>query len=214
MYVFKVNHSVKPNWLIILLIPMLLISDHLWAAQQRVLILGDSLSAAYGLKQEQGWVTLLQNAWQDKGIELINAAISGETSDGALARLPRLLQQHQPDQILIEIGGNDGLRGYPIDKMRSNIGNIIKLAKEQKVKVLLQQIRIPANYGRRYTDLFTDSYALLAAQYDVPLIPFFMDDIALNSELMQNDGIHPNLKAQPLIAASMQKQLELLILSQ
>jgi acyl-CoA thioesterase-1 len=214
VYFFKVNRSVKPYWLIIILIPMLLISDHLWAAQQRVLILGDSLSAAYGLKQEQGWVTLLQNAWQDKGIELINAAISGETSDGALARLPRLLEQHKPDQILVEIGGNDGLRGYPIDKMRNNIGNIIKLAKQQDVKVLLQQIRIPANYGRRYSDLFTDSYTLLAEQYNVPLIPFFMDDIALDDDLMQMDGIHPNLKAQPLIAASMQKQLELLILAE
>lgn len=208
MHLFNINRKLKPLRLILLFIPLLVISDHLWASQQKVLILGDSLSAAYGLKQEQGWVTLLQNAWQEQNIIVINAAISGETTDGALARLPRLLEQHQPSHILIELGGNDGLRGYPVKKMQANMAQMIELAQQQGVQVLLQQIQIPTNYGRRYNELFTNSYESLAQQYKVPLLPFFLEDIALRPELMQNDGIHPNLKAQPMIAKAMQKHLE------
>lgn len=200
------------NWVtghlrLLFLIPLLLISDHLAAAQTKLLVLGDSLSAAYGLKQEQGWVSLLQNAWESQQIHVVNGAISGETTDGGLARLPRLLEQHNPSHLLIELGGNDGLQGHSVKKMRANLAKMIEIAQAQQVKVLLQEIRIPTNFGRRYNQMFTGSYSELAEIYEVPLIPFFLDDVALNPELMQKDGIHPNLEAQPLIAQFMQEKL-------
>ena len=196
---------------ILLLIPILIFSDHLWAKDYKLLILGDSLSAGYGLKQEQSWVSLLQDAWQDKSIEVINAAISGETTDGALARMPRLLNQHQPTHIFIELGGNDGLQGHPVAKMRGNIAQIIQLSKIDNVMVILQEMQVPTNYGRRYTQMFTKSFTSLAAEYDVVLLPFFLQEIALKEDLMQLDGIHPNAKAQPLIAKDMQLKLRPLI---
>lgn len=188
-------------------------SDHSKAEQIRLLVLGDSLSAAYGLKQEQGWVKLLQDALQDQGVTIINAAVSGETTDGGLARLPRLLEQHQPSHLLIELGGNDGLRGYPINKLKANIGSMIELAQAQNVVVLLQQMQIPTNYGKRYTSLFADSYKHLAETYDVPLLPFLLEEVALDPALMQPDRIHPNLDAQPRIADFMQRQLTPLLLA-
>jgi acyl-CoA thioesterase-1 len=197
--------------IILLLIPILIFSDHLWAKDYKLLILGDSLSAGYGLKQEQSWVSLLQDAWQDESIEVINAAISGETTDGALARMPRLLSQHQPTHIFIELGGNDGLQGHPVAKMRRNIAQIIQLSKIDNAIVILQEMRVPTNYGRRYTQMFTESFTSLAAEYDVVLLPFFLQEIALHEDLMQLDGIHPNGKAQPLIAKDMQLKLKPLI---
>jgi len=199
-------------WQLILLIPALFFSDHLVAVQPienktKLLVVGDSLSAAYGLKQEQGWVSLLQNAWSEKNIAVINAAISGETTDGGLARLPKLLTQHQPSHMLLELGGNDGLQGHNVKKMRDNLAQMIELAKAANVQVLLQEMRIPTNYGRRYNRMFTESYELLAEQYQIPLVPFFLEDVALKPELMQPDGIHPALEAQPLIAKFMQQQL-------
>ncbi|MGJ8678707.1 arylesterase [Paraglaciecola sp.] len=188
-----------------------MISDHLQAKQIKLLILGDSLSAAYGLKQEQGWVSLLQDAWKDKPITVINAAISGETTDGALARLPRLLEQHQPSHIFIELGGNDGLQGHPVKKMRENLKSIIHLSKDNGVNVLLQQMQIPTNYGKRYTRMFSNTYTELASELDVKLIPFFLENIALDTNLMQKDGIHPNKKAQPIIAENMQSTLGAII---
>lgn len=198
---------------LLIFIPLLLVSDQLLAKETKLLILGDSLSAAYGLKQEQGWVSLLQNAWQDQGITLINAAISGETTDGALARLPRLLKQHKPTHIFIELGGNDGLQGHPVNKMRNNLEKIIQLSLTDGVKVILQQMQIPTNYGKRYTQMFTGSYAQLAQEYSVTLIPFFLADIALDNSLMLPDGIHPNAEAQIIIAEDMQKILGEIITS-
>jgi acyl-CoA thioesterase-1 len=197
--------------IILLLIPILMYSDHLWAKDYKLLVLGDSLSAGYGLKQEQSWVSLLQDAWQNESIEVINAAISGETTDGALARMPRLLNQHQPTHIFIEVGGNDGLQGHPVAKMRRNLAQIIQLSKANSVAVILQEMQIPTNYGRRYTQMFTESFTSLAEEYEVVLLPFFLEEIALNKDLMQLDGIHPNAKAQPIIAESMQSQLRPLI---
>jgi acyl-CoA thioesterase-1 len=191
----------------LLLVPLLLISDQSWGKETKLLVLGDSLSAAYGLKQEQGWVSLLQDAWQNKGITIVNAAISGETTDGALSRLPRLLAQHQPTHIFVELGGNDGLQGHPVNKMRDNLDEIIRLAKSKQVKVILQQMQIPTNYGQRYTKMFTNSYTELAAKHEVPLLPFFLENIALDKNLMQRDGIHPNALAQPMIAKDMQQSL-------
>ncbi len=190
-----------------ILIPLLLISDQLQAKETKLLILGDSLSAAYGLKQEQGWVSLLQDAWQSKDVNVVNAAISGETTDGALARLPRLLKQHEPTHIFVELGGNDGLQGHPVSKMRNNLEKIIQLSQSNEVTVILQQMQIPTNYGKRYTQMFTSSYAKLSEKYAVIMLPFFLENIALDKNLMQRDGIHPNAEAQIIIAKDMQKIL-------
>jgi acyl-CoA thioesterase-1 len=194
-------------YLILILIPLLLISDQLQAKESKLLILGDSLSAAYGLKQQQGWVSLLQNAWRSENINVVNAAISGETTDGALARLPRLLEQHKPTHIFVELGGNDGLQGHPVSKMRNNLEKIIQLSQSSEVKVILQQMQIPTNYGKRYTQMFTSSYAQLAEKHAVIILPFFLENIALDKSLMQRDGIHPNAEAQIIIAKDMQKIL-------
>ncbi|WP_299074705.1 arylesterase [uncultured Paraglaciecola sp.] len=193
--------------LLFVVIRLLLIPDQLHAKETKLLILGDSLSAAYGLKQEQGWVSLLQDAWQDQDVNVINAAISGETTDGALARLPRLLEQHQPTHIFVELGGNDGLQGHPISKIRGNLEEIIQLSQKDKVKVILQQMQIPTNYGTRYTKMFTASYTQLAEKHALTLLPFFLENIALDKSLMQRDGIHPTAEAQIIIAKEMQKTL-------
>ncbi|MEH8020996.1 arylesterase [Rheinheimera metallidurans] len=167
------------------------------AIAQKLLILGDSLSAAYGMQQQQGWPQLLQSNtdWQ-----LVNTSISGETTAGGLARLPALLKLHQPDVVLIELGGNDGLRGFTIDSIQTNLSKIITLTKQHKATPILMQIRIPPNYGPRYGQLFSDIYPQLAEKHKLRLWPFFMDNIAVDNTLMQEDGIHPNSKAQPLIS--------------
>ncbi len=192
-------------------LPKSALSDQTDNAKFRLLVLGDSLSAGYGLMQAQSWVTLLQNAWQEHGIEVVNAAISGETSDGALARLPRLIEQHNPSHILVELGGNDGLQGHPVPKLKANLAAIIEYAQQHQVKVILQQMQIPTNYGKRYTQMFTQSYASLADTYNIPMLPFFLEQVALNPALMQKDGIHPNADAQPQIAVWMQQHLQPLI---
>ncbi|QBL09591.1 arylesterase [Rheinheimera sp. D18] len=167
------------------------------AIAQKLLILGDSLSAAYGMQQQQGWPQLLQSNtdWQ-----LVNTSISGETTAGGLARLPALLKLHQPDVVLIELGGNDGLRGFTIDSIQTNLSKIITVTKQHKATPVLMQIRIPPNYGPRYGQLFSDIYPQLAEKHKLMLWPFFMDNIAVDNTLMQEDGIHPNSKAQPLIS--------------
>jgi acyl-CoA thioesterase-1 len=201
----------KKLYTLCILIPLLLITDQLAAKEPKLLILGDSLSAAYGLKQEQGWVSLLQDAWKSKPISVVNAAISGETTDGALARLPRLLEQHQPTHIFIELGGNDGLQGHPVSKMQNNLQKIISLSRENGLKVILQEMQVPTNYGRRYTQMFTASFTKLAEKNSVDLVPFFLQNIALDKKLMQRDGIHPTAEAQVIIAKDMQEILGQLI---
>ena len=123
-----------------------------------------------------------------------------------------LLDQHEPTHLLIELGGNDGLQGHPVNKISDNISTMIEIAKGRDITVYLQQMRIPTNYGRRYTNMFTDTFSQLADYHDIPLIPFFLEEIALNKELMLPDGIHPALEAQPMIAEFMQNELERLIL--
>lgn len=171
---------------------------------QKLLILGDSLSAAYGMQQQQGWPYLLQ---QHTDWQLINASISGETTAGGAARLPALLQQHQPDAVLIELGGNDGLRGHAIATIESNLNEIITLVKQHKAAPVLMQIRIPPNYGPRYGQQFSGIYPQLAEKHQITLWPFFMDNIAIDSDLMLGDGIHPNSEAQPLISEFVGKLL-------
>ncbi|MCY7295192.1 arylesterase [Alteromonas sp. a30] len=197
----------KRLFLLIVLIPFFAHSDQSNTSGHKLLILGDSLSAAYNLKQEQGWVSLLQNAWSNNDIHIVNAAISGETSSGGLARLPRLLEQHDPTHMLIELGANDGLRGYSITKMKANLVKMIELGQAHGVQIALQEMQIPPNYGRRYTQMFTQTYHELAEEYQLTVIPFFMQDVALDKSLMQKDGLHPNAKGQPIIAEFMQSQL-------
>jgi acyl-CoA thioesterase I len=173
------------------------------AATQTILILGDSLSAAYGIPRASGWVALLQQklASEQKltSVNVVNASISGETTDGGLARLPALLQQHQPTIVVIELGANDGLRGFQIRRLRNNLEQLIQLSQSNGAKVLLTGIKIPPNYGLRYTSDFYESYTLLAAQYKIPLVPFLLDGVATHPELMQADGLHPRAEAQQKI---------------
>ncbi|WP_252728171.1 arylesterase [Alteromonas sp. C1M14] len=199
-----------------------MISDHLYAAtrdtqssaQFKLLVLGDSLSAGYGLEQEESWVSVLQNIWNEESIpiEVVNAAISGETTDGGLARLPRLLEQHHPTHLLIELGGNDGLQGHLVAKTQKNLNSMVKLARDAGATVFIQDMEIPSNYGKRYTQMFADSFDTVAAENNIVLIPFFLADIALDKTLMQRDGIHPNGTAQPQIAHFMYEQLTPLII--
>ena len=206
-------------FLLILLIPFQALSDQAEQSDTSenavLLILGDSLSAAYGLQQHEGWVSLLQKMWQDDNIpiDIVNAAVSGETTDGGLARFPRLLEQHNPTHVLIELGGNDGLQGHNIGKIRDNLDLLVSVAKESNAVVFLQEMQIPSNYGKRYTQMFTQNFNKVAEAQDVQKIPFFLEEIALNKDLMQNDGIHPNAEAQPLIANFMDRHLRSLILS-
>lgn len=183
---------------------MLLVLSFTAAAVQAktLLILGDSLSAGYGLSQQQSWVYLLQQKLkqQDSGWTLVNASISGETSAGGLARLPALLEQHKPDYVLIELGANDGLRGFPVPQLETNLNTMVQHIRQQDSKAVLMQIRIPPNYGPRYTTQFTNLYPKVAEEQQIPLWPFFMETIALKQHWMQADGLHPNLDAQPVIA--------------
>ena len=183
------------------------------AQAQTLLVLGDSLSAGYQMQVEQSWPALLNQKWQEEGGKhtLLNASISGETTQGALARLPALLKEHKPDWLLIELGGNDGLRGFAPTITRQNLANMIALAKEQQTRVVLTQIQLPRNYGARYLRQFEQIFPELAQANDLPLLPFFMDDIALRPELMMNDGIHPTPAAQPQIRDKVARFMEPLL---
>ncbi|MCF5899140.1 arylesterase [Aeromonas veronii] len=183
------------------------------AQAQTLLVLGDSLSAGYQMQVEQSWPALLNQKWQEEGGKhtLLNASISGETTQGALARLPALLKVHKPDWLLIELGGNDGLRGFAPTITRQNLASMIALAKEQQTRVVLTQIQLPRNYGARYLRQFEQIFPELAQANDLPLLPFFMDDIALRPELMMNDGIHPTPAAQPQIRDKVARFMEPLL---
>jgi acyl-CoA thioesterase-1 len=176
-------------------------SAHKSVTEYKLLVLGDSLSAAYGLTAQQGWVHILDQQWQQNNtpITVVNAAISGDTTDGGLARLPRLLTLHQPTHLYIELGGNNALQGHKPRKIKQNLMDMIELAEKNQVQVIIQEMQIPTNYGARYTEAFNDIFHDLAEQYNIVLIPFFLQDIALKPSLMQNDGIHPTKEAQPLI---------------
>ena len=180
------------------------------AADNTILILGDSLSAAYGLKQEQGWVKLLQDKYdaEQRNIELINASISGETTGGALRRLDALLEQYEPTHVLIELGANDGLRGFPVNKMQANLTSLIEKSQAANAMTALMEIYIPPNYGPRYSKMFTDSFTQVSENTNAYLMDFFVLNIAGQSDLMQNDGLHPNKKAQPLIRDEMYESIK------
>jgi len=170
-------------------------------AARTVLVFGDSLSAGYGLKPGQSWPDLLQHRLTDKGYGdvVVNASISGETSSGGIARLPRALQQHKPDIVILELGANDGLRGLPLSTIRGNLHSLIAIARATRAKVLLVGIQLPPNYGPVYTRQFRELFAQLASEQRTALVPFLLEGVALNDTLMQADGLHPNAAGQPLI---------------
>ena len=161
-------------------------------------MLGDSLSSGYGLDAEQSWVTLLENHLdaQAYGYEVVNASIAGDTSAGGLARLPSLLATYEPAIVVIELGGNDGLRGQPVAKLRQNLGRMIELVKAADARAVLTGIQIPPNYGPAYTESFARVYTELAEEHDVALVNFLMDGVVLKPELMQADRVHPNAAGQ------------------
>jgi len=173
------------------------------AQATNILLLGDSLSASYGMQASKGWASLVQKEMSKThpDFKLLNYSASGETTGGGKARLARLLDKNEVDVLWIELGGNDGLRGYPINTIRNNLSAMIAMAKESDIKVIITQIQIPPNLGKRYTSMFTKLYPVLADKEGVTLMPFFIEQVALKSELMQRDQIHPNEKAQPIIAA-------------
>ena len=184
------------------------------AEEETLLILGDSISAGYGINQKDNWVSELQTKFDNDGtsIKLINSSVSGDTTSGGLQRLRRDLQKFDPDYVLIELGGNDGLRGYPIKRIKNNLQTMIALIKNNNSKALLMQIRIPPNYGQKYTLAFERIYLELAASEEIYFLPFMLENVGLNPDLMQPDGIHPNAKAQTLIAKDMKKNLDSLLL--
>ena len=166
-----------------------------------VLVFGDSLSAGYGIDVDQSWTALLQSRLREQGYEhrVVNASISGETTEGGAERIGPALDNFSPELIILELGGNDGLRGFPPARMRQNLEKIITTSKASGAGVVLLGIRIPSNYGSRYTQAFESVFRETAESLDIPWIEFFMDGIALNEELMQADGIHPNANAQPIL---------------
>jgi acyl-CoA thioesterase-1 len=166
-----------------------------------VLVIGDSLSAGYGIDVDQSWTTLLQSRLQSQGYEhrVVNASISGDTTEGGASRIAAALENFGPDLVILELGGNDGLRGIPPDRMKDNLRAIIETSQESGASVIMLGIRIPSNYGPRYTSAFEGVYRELAEQLQIPWIEFFMEAVALDETLMQADGIHPNAKAQPIL---------------
>lgn len=190
-----------------LLLVLLLVIWPLSAAQQpTVLVMGDSLSAAYGIEQDAGWVSLLQKRLGDKA-KVVNASISGETTSGGITRLPDQLRQHTPDIVLVELGGNDGLRGLPPGQMRDNLRGMIEASQAANAQVLLIGIDIPPNYGEAYRNAFTGTYETLAEEYELALVPFLLEGVALEPELMQKDGIHPTAAAQPRLLETVWPEL-------
>jgi acyl-CoA thioesterase-1 len=180
-----------------------------------ILVLGDSLSAGYGIQVQQGWVSLLSQrlAKEGYGYQVVNASVSGETTQGGLARLPRALELHKPAIVIVELGGNDGLRGLPLSASRTNLEQIIEKSQAAKARVLLAGMMIPPNYGPRYSQQFRDMYASLASKYPVAFVPFLLDQVALNPELMQADGIHANARGQPQLLNNVWPKLKPLLLA-
>jgi len=179
-----------------------------------ILVFGDSISAGYGLARvEQGWVELLKTRLKEQGYgyQVVNASVSGETTAGGLARLPRALELHHPSIVILELGGNDGLRALPIAQMRANLTQMVTLAGAAGAKVLLLGMRMPPNYGPQYTEQFAMVFSDLAREKKVSLVPFLLTDIALTSTLLQGDDIHPNALGQPVLLENVWPQLKPLL---
>jgi len=171
------------------------------AGKPAILVMGDSLSAGFGIPVQEGWVALLQRRLdaQGYGYRVVNASVSGETTEGGLARLPRALAVHRPAVVILELGANDGLRGLPLAELRANLERMIRQSKAAGARVLLAGARIPPNYGAAYAEKFHALYAELARSHRVALVPFFLEPVALRDDLFQEDMLHPGVAAQPLL---------------
>ena len=181
-----------------------------FAGPRPVLVLGDSLSAAYGLSPQDGWVALLEKrlASLQPARKTVNASISGETSAGGLARLPALLRQHAPALVVVELGANDGLRGLPLAQVRDNLAKILTAIHAADARAVLVGIELPVNYGPQYRDGLRALYRGLADEFNVPLVPFLLDGVALDPDLMQDDGLHPKAAAEPHVLDTVWRVLE------
>ena len=193
----------------IILILFLTFSYSIIAETKKLLILGDSISAGYGLKESENWVQLLESSFKSSKInlEIINSSISGDTTIGGLSRIESDLQEYKPNYILVELGGNDALRGYPVNKIKSNLLKIVEASLLAKANPIIMQIRIPPNYGKNYVAAFESIYSEIALEKNIPKVSFLLEKVALEKSLMQLDGIHPNKKAQPIIAEQVKKEL-------
>ncbi len=197
----------------IILILFLTSSYSITAESKKLLILGDSISAGFGLRESENWVQLLETSLKLSGNELkiINSSISGDTTIGGLSRIESYLEEHKPNYVLIELGGNDALRGYPINKIKSNLLKIIDVSFAAKANPMIMQIRIPPNYGKNYVKAFESIYTQIAKEKNIPLLTFLLEKVALDKSLMQLDGIHPNQKAQQIIANQVEKELSIIL---
>jgi acyl-CoA thioesterase I len=180
-------------------------------AEKSILVLGDSLSAAYGIAQARGWVALLEERLKREQLDysVVNASVSGDTTSGGLARLDSALKKHQPRIVVVELGGNDGLRGLPVQQMRANLGRIIEQSQQAGARVVLVGMKMPPNYGPDYTQAFESVYGELAKRYKTALVPFFLED--LDEVQFQPDRIHPTAEAQPLMLERVWKVLRPLL---
>ena len=196
-----------------LFIFVLIFSNSIIADDKKLLILGDSISAGFGIKESQNWTTLLKSSFSKKGksLEIINSSISGDTTSGGLSRINRDLNTYKPDFVLVELGGNDALRGYPISRIKQNLLKIISIISNNHSIPIIMQIKIPPNYGKKYIEAFENIYSEVASETDAKLISFMLENVALREDLMQPDGIHPNEKAQPFITEQIKKEIGYLI---
>ena len=199
----------EKNGLKIFLFLLLTFSYSITAETKKLLILGDSISAGFGLKESENWVQILEDSMNSSGVKLkiINSSISGDTTVGGLSRIKNDLATHQPNYVLVELGGNDALRGYPIDKIKNNLLKIIDATFQAEANPIIMQIRIPPNYGKKYVAAFESIYSEIAAEKNIPKMTFLLEKVALDKSLMQLDGIHPNQKAQQIIAEQVKKEL-------
>ncbi|MEK8080250.1 arylesterase [Pseudomonas sp. XK-1] len=183
------------------------------ALADTVLVVGDSISAAFGLDTRQGWVSLLEKRLAEQGFEhrVVNASISGDTSAGGAARLPRLLAEHQPDLVIIELGGNDGLRGLPPAQLQQNLAAMVDASRDSGAQVLLLGMLLPPNYGVRYTTAFAEVFSRLAEEQQIPLVPFFLEGVGGVPGMMQADGLHPTAQAQPVLLENLWPTLKPLL---
>ena len=196
-----------------LFIFVLIFSNSIIADDKKLLILGDSISAGFGIKESQNWTTLLKSSFSKEGksLEIINSSISGDTTSGGLSRINRDLNTYKPDFVLVELGGNDALRGYPISRIKQNLLKIISIISNNQSIPIIMQIKIPPNYGKKYIEAFENIYSEVASETDAKLISFMLENVALRDGLMQPDGIHPNEKAQPVIAEQIKEEIGYLI---
>jgi len=197
----------------LLALALVVAAPALLAAEKSILVVGDSVSAAFGIAQARGWVALLGERLKQERLNyiVVNASISGETTAGGAARLRPALERHRPAVVIIELGGNDGLRGMPVATMKKNLGGMIEQSRQAGARVLLVGMRMPPNYGPQYTSEFERAYADLAKRYGVALLPFLFEDFGGRRELFQPDGIHPTEAAQPVMLESVWKRLRPLL---